>query len=97
MTVCSAILAIAQDALGLAAAAALGGFAAPILASTGAGSHVALFSYFTLLNAGIFAIAWFNGLAPVECHRLHRHLRHRIRLGPALLLRRSCCGAPSRF
>ncbi|UVM05415.1 DUF2339 domain-containing protein [Pseudomonas laurylsulfatiphila] len=60
VTVCSAILAIAQDALGLAAAAALGGFAAPILASTGAGSHVALFSYFTLLNAGIFAIAWFK-------------------------------------
>ncbi|MGE8338265.1 DUF2339 domain-containing protein [Pseudomonas laurylsulfatiphila] len=60
VTVCSAILAIAQDSLGLAAAAALGGFAAPILASTGAGSHVALFSYFTLLNAGIFAIAWFK-------------------------------------
>jgi len=60
VTVCSAILAIAQDSLGLAAAAALGGFATPILASTGAGSHVALFSYFTLLNAGIFAIAWFK-------------------------------------
>ncbi|AFY17498.1 DUF2339 domain-containing protein [Pseudomonas sp. UW4] len=60
VTVCSAILAIAQDSLGLAAAAALGGFAAPILASTGTGSHVALFSYFTLLNAGIFAIAWFK-------------------------------------
>ncbi|MDF9776313.1 DUF2339 domain-containing protein [Pseudomonas baetica] len=60
VTVCSAILAITQDSLGLAAAAALGGFAAPILASTGAGSHVALFSYFTLLNAGILAIAWFK-------------------------------------
>ncbi|MFL8987789.1 DUF2339 domain-containing protein [Pseudomonas sp. QLc11A] len=60
VTVCSAILAIAQDSLGLAAAAALGGFAAPILASTGTGSHVALFSYFTLLNSGIFAIAWFK-------------------------------------
>ncbi len=60
VTVCSAILAILQDALGLACAAALGGFAAPILASTGAGSHVALFSYFALLNAGILAIAWFK-------------------------------------
>jgi uncharacterized membrane protein len=60
VTVCSAILAITQDSLGLAAAAALGGFAAPLLASTGAGSHVALFSYFTLLNAGILAIAWFK-------------------------------------
>lgn len=60
ITLCSAILAIAQDALGLAAAAALGGFAAPILTSTGSGNHVALFSYFALLNAGIFAIAWFK-------------------------------------
>ncbi len=60
VTVFSAILAITQDALGLAAAAALGGFAAPILTSTGAGNHVALFSYFALLNAGILAIAWFK-------------------------------------
>lgn len=60
VTVCSAILAITQDSLGLAAAAALGGFAAPILASTGAGSHVALFSYFVLLDAGILVIAWFK-------------------------------------
>lgn len=60
VTLFSAILAITQDALGLAAAAALGGFAAPILTSTGAGSHVALFSYFALLNAGILAIAWFK-------------------------------------
>lgn len=60
VTVFSAILAVKQDALGLAAAAALGGFAAPILTSTGSGNHVALFSYFALLNAGIFAIAWFK-------------------------------------
>jgi uncharacterized membrane protein len=60
VTVFSAILAITQDALGLAAAAALGGFAAPLLTSTGTGNHVALFSYFALLNAGILAIAWFK-------------------------------------
>ncbi|MES2352944.1 MAG: DUF2339 domain-containing protein [Pseudomonadota bacterium] len=60
VAVCSAILAIKQDALALAAAGVAGGFAAPILASTGGGSHVALFSYFTLLNGGIFAIAWFK-------------------------------------
>ncbi|ASV36203.1 hypothetical protein CI807_08445 [Pseudomonas sp. NS1(2017)] len=60
VTVFSAILAVTQDAFGLACAAALGGFAAPILVSTGAGSHVALFSYFALLNAGILAIAWFK-------------------------------------
>jgi uncharacterized membrane protein len=60
VTVFSAMLAVLQNALGLAAAAALGGFAAPILTSTGSGNHVALFSYFALLNAGIFAIAWFK-------------------------------------
>lgn len=60
VTVFSAILAITQDALGLACAAALGGFAAPILTSTGSGNHVALFSYFALLNTGILAIAWFK-------------------------------------
>lgn len=60
VTVCSAVLAVAQNAMGLAAAAALGGFAAPILTSTGSGNHVALFTYFILLNAGILAIAWFK-------------------------------------
>ena len=60
VTAFSAILAVAQNALGLAVAAALGGFAAPILTSTGSGNHVALFSYFILLNAGILAIAWFK-------------------------------------
>jgi uncharacterized membrane protein len=60
VTVCSAVLAVTQNALALACVAALGGFAAPLLTSTGDGSHVALFSYFALLNAGIFAIAWFK-------------------------------------
>jgi uncharacterized membrane protein len=60
VTLFSAILAVKQDAPGLAAVAALGGFAAPILTSTGSGNHVALFSYFALLNTGIFAIAWFK-------------------------------------
>lgn len=60
VTLCSAILAVMQNALSLAAAAALGGFAAPLLTSTGSGDHVALFSYFALLNSGILAIAWFK-------------------------------------
>ncbi|MCD5992284.1 DUF2339 domain-containing protein [Pseudomonas sp. CDFA 602] len=60
ITTFSAILALTQNSLALACAGALGGFAAPILASTGQGSHVSLFSYFALLNAGIFAIAWFK-------------------------------------
>ncbi|MDR1936600.1 MAG: DUF2339 domain-containing protein [Candidatus Accumulibacter sp.] len=60
VTLCSAILAVAQDALVLAMVAVLGGFAAPILTSTGGGNHVTLFSYFALLNAGIMLIAWFK-------------------------------------
>ncbi|TVT83321.1 DUF2339 domain-containing protein [Pseudomonas sp. H3(2019)] len=66
VTIFSAILAITQDSLALACAAALGGFAAPILTSTGAGNHVALFSYFALLNTGILAIAWFKAWRPLN-------------------------------
>ncbi|MFX5793580.1 DUF2339 domain-containing protein, partial [Acinetobacter baumannii] len=49
-----------QDAAVLAFMGSAGGFLAPVLVSSGGGSHVALFSYYALLNAGIFAIAWFK-------------------------------------
>lgn len=52
------ILAVLQNALWLAVFGIVGGFAVPILTSSGSGSHVALFSYYALLNAGILAIAW---------------------------------------
>ncbi len=52
------ILAVLQDGLWLAIFGIVGGFAVPILVSSGGGNHVALFSYYALLNAGIFAIAW---------------------------------------
>jgi uncharacterized membrane protein len=55
---CSAALAVAQNSLTLAAIGVSGGFLAPLLASTGQGSHVMLFSYYVVLNAGILAIAW---------------------------------------
>ena len=51
------VLAVLQDALWLAVFGISGGFAAPILTSTGSGSHVALFSYYALLNAGVLGIA----------------------------------------
>ncbi|MBM2806161.1 MAG: hypothetical protein HW419_4054, partial [Deltaproteobacteria bacterium] len=60
MAVFSAMLAVLQDSRSLAAMAVSGGFLAPILASTGAGSHVALFSFYALLNLGILIIAWFK-------------------------------------
>lgn len=56
--VASAVLAIKQHTQALAVLGVAGGFLAPVLASTGEGSHVALFSYYALLNAGIFFIAW---------------------------------------
>ncbi|MDD1763048.1 MAG: DUF2339 domain-containing protein, partial [Methanothrix sp.] len=56
----SAVLAILQNSLSLAVFGAVGGFLAPILASTGRGSHVMLFSYYAVLDAGILAIAWFR-------------------------------------
>jgi uncharacterized membrane protein len=58
IAVFSAILAVRQDAVALAVIGAGGGFLAPILASTGKGSHVMLFSYYLVLNLGILAIAW---------------------------------------
>ncbi len=64
--VLSGILAVTQDSLALAAAGALGGFAAPVLVSTGGGSHVALFTYFALLNTGILGVAWFKAWRPLN-------------------------------
>jgi uncharacterized membrane protein len=54
------MLAVLQDAMALAVLAIAGGFLAPILASSGQGSHVALFGYYAVLNAAIFIIAWFK-------------------------------------
>lgn len=56
----SAFLAIGQNSAALILLGVTGGFLAPVLASTGQGNHVVLFSYYALLNAGILAIAWFK-------------------------------------
>ena len=56
----AAALAVLQNARALAVMGALGGFAAPLLISTGSGNHVALFSYYLVLNGGIAAVAWFR-------------------------------------
>ncbi|MES2824605.1 MAG: DUF2339 domain-containing protein [Pseudomonadota bacterium] len=55
-----AALALLQNAQVLAILATAGGFLAPILTSTGEGSHVALFSFYLLLNLGILTIAWYK-------------------------------------
>ena len=56
----AAALAVLQNARGLAVIGALGGFATPLLVSSGSGNHVALFSYYLVLDLGIAAVAWFR-------------------------------------
>lgn len=56
----SVLLALLQNAPGLMTIGVTGGFLAPILTATGGGHHVALFSYYLVLNAGILAAAWFR-------------------------------------
>ncbi|MFT4249105.1 MAG: DUF2339 domain-containing protein [Pseudomonas sp.] len=52
------VLAVLQESRTLAVLGILAGFLAPIWLSTGNGNHVALFSYYAVLNAAVFAIAW---------------------------------------
>jgi uncharacterized membrane protein len=66
IAILSAILAILQNSMSFALLALTGGFLAPVLASTGQGSHVVLFSYYAVLNAGIAAIAWFKAWRPLN-------------------------------
>ncbi len=60
LVIVAGALAVLQNAPALAAFGVTGGFLAPVLSATGSGSHVALFSYYALLNAGILGIAWFR-------------------------------------
>lgn len=62
----SGMLAVLQSSIELAVIGIVGGFAAPILASTGQGDHVVLFSYYAVLNAGILGIAWFKAWRPLN-------------------------------
>lgn len=62
----STIVALAQNAQSLAFIGFAGGFAAPVLASTGQGSHVALFSYYLLLGVAIAVIAWRKAWRPLN-------------------------------
>ena len=53
-------LAVRQNARILALFGIIGGFLAPLLTSTGQGSHVVLFSYYLVINMAILGIAWFR-------------------------------------
>jgi uncharacterized membrane protein len=58
LTAFTCLLAVLQNAIWLAIFGIAGGFAAPLLTATGQGNHIGLFSYYAILNAGIFGIAW---------------------------------------
>lgn len=62
----SVVIALALDAQALAFIAFAGGFAAPVLVSTGTGSHVALFAYYLLLGVAIAFIAWLRAWRPLN-------------------------------
>jgi uncharacterized membrane protein len=56
----STTLALLQNSRAMAVIGFTGGFLVPGLLSTGGGSHIALFSYFALLNIAVLVIAWFK-------------------------------------
>ena len=60
VVVIGSVLAVMEDALPLALFSTAGGFLVPILTSSGEGSHLVLFSYYALLNLGIFVVAWYR-------------------------------------
>jgi uncharacterized membrane protein len=60
------VLAVLQNSLAFGLLALSCGFLAPVLASTGQGNHVVLFSYYGVLNLAIIAIAWFKAWRPLN-------------------------------
>jgi len=66
LTVFTCLLAVLQEAPWLAAFGITGGFACPILLSSGEGSHIALFSYYALLNTGVFVLAFKRSWHPLN-------------------------------
>lgn len=68
LLICAASIALAllQRTISLAILASLGGYLAPILLSTGGGSHVVLFSYYLMLSAGILIISVWQAWRPLN-------------------------------
>ena len=60
VTVLGITIALRQQAQWVAVLSLLGGFFVPVVIASDEGSHVALFSYYVLLNAGILAIGFFR-------------------------------------
>ena len=54
------ILSLVYDRIELSVLATVGGFITPFLVSTGEHNYIALFTYLSILNAGLMVLAWFK-------------------------------------
>ena len=59
-TIAGGTLSVLQDSRALAVLGIVGGFMAPMLASSDASNHVLLFSYYAILNGAVVGVAWFK-------------------------------------
>ncbi len=66
LTAFTCLLAVLQNAPWLAAFGITGGFLCPLMISSGEGNHIALFAYYALLNAGVFALAITRAWRPLN-------------------------------
>ena len=60
VTATAVLLSVRYDALTIAVLGLLGGFATPVLLSTGVDNQLGLFGYVALLDAGVLALAYFK-------------------------------------
>jgi uncharacterized membrane protein len=60
VTAAAVLLAVRQNALPVAVLGLVGGFLTPVLISSGQDNQVALFTYVSLLDAGVLAVAYFK-------------------------------------
>jgi hypothetical protein len=58
ITAFSCLISLSYDRIELAILSLIGGFAVPFMVSTGEGNYVVLFTYITILNIGILALAY---------------------------------------
>ncbi|MCL6566643.1 MAG: DUF2339 domain-containing protein [Acidobacteriia bacterium] len=66
ITITLLAIAVGRDSQRIAVIALLGGFATPMLASTGRDQQVTLFSYLTVLDAGLVALGWLRRWRSLE-------------------------------
>lgn len=60
ITAFAVLLSISYDRKELAILAIIGGFSSPFMLSTGEGNYIVLFTYVTILNLGMLALAYFK-------------------------------------